>query len=236
MSAKGKLYVIPIQISEGEILNVIPSGVIPKISTIRHFVVEKIKPARQFLRKIDRDFPIDESVFYELDKHNNYAFNDEVLVQLKNGQDFGLISEAGYPGVADPGSNMVALAHQNDIEVIPFVGPSSILMALAASGLNGQGFTFNGYLPVKDPERSKRINFIVQLISKTKFAQIFIETPYRNQMIFEDLLKQSPDGFKLCVAYDITGSDQKIVTRSVQDWKKAPFKFDKTPAVFVLGV
>jgi 16S rRNA (cytidine1402-2'-O)-methyltransferase len=235
MSAKGKLYVIPINISESDLSQVLPLFNDKIVKQLRVFVVEKIKTSRQFLRKMDRDFPIDDSVFYEQNKHDDYSFHRDVLVKLNEGNDVGLMSESGYPAIADPGSLIVSMAQSQGIKVIPLVGPSSILMALAASGMNGQGFTFNGYLPKKDPERSKEIKFITNLISKTGFAQIFIETPYRNEMIFSDFLKHCSDELKLCVAYDVTGVHEKIVTKSISSWKKSPFPFDKVPCVFVLG-
>ena len=233
--SKGKLYIIPINISESSIERVLPDFNRSIVKDLRYFVVEKIKTSRQFLRKMDREFPIDDSVFYEQDKHNDYSFQMEVLEMLKAGKNVGLMSESGYPAIADPGSQIVSMAQYSGIEVVPLVGPSSILMALAASGMNGNGFTFNGYLPKKDPDRSNEIRFICGLINKSSLAQIFIETPYRNETIFEDFLKYCPADFKLCVAYDITGADEKIVTKSIADWKKGKFQFDKTPCVFVLG-
>jgi 16S rRNA (cytidine1402-2'-O)-methyltransferase len=233
--SKGKLYIIPINISESAIERVLPDFNKGIVSQLRFFVVEKIKTSRQFLRKMDREFPIDDSVFFEQDKHNNYSFQMEVLEELKKGNDIGLMSESGYPAIADPGSQIVSMAQYSGIEVIPLVGPSSILMALAASGMNGNGFTFNGYLPKKDPERSKEVKEVVTTISKTSFAQIFIETPYRNETIFDDFLKHCPADMKLCVAYDISGPEEKIISKSIEGWRKGKFEFDKTPCVFVVG-
>lgn len=234
--SKGKLYIIPIHISETELSKVLPSHNAEVIKPIRYFVVEKIKTARQFLRKMDPEFPIDETFFFEQDKHDNYAFNQDIIHQLNSGNDVGLMSESGYPAIADPGYLVVAKAQEMGVKVIPLVGPSSVLMALAASGLNGQGFTFNGYLPVKDPERSKQISFITGLIQKTGFSQIFIETPYRNQKMFEDFINHSPSNQKLCIAYDISGPNEKVVTKTLLEWKKNPFKFEKVPCVFILGM
>lgn len=233
--SKGKLYIIPINIAETELTKVLPEYNQQIVKRLRYFAVEKIKTARQFLRKMEREFPIDDSKFYEQDKHDDYSFHQDVIKQLKSGNDVGLLSESGYPAVADPGYKIVAKAQEIGTEIVPLVGPSSILMALAASGLNGQGFTFNGYLPIKDPERSKKINFIVGLIQKSGFSQIFIETPYRNQTIFQDFLKHCPDNMKMCVAYDITGKFERIETKTISSWKKSLFKFDKTPCVFILG-
>lgn len=231
----GKLYIIPIPISEGELDKVLPSYNHIKVRELRFFVVEKIKTARQFLRKMDREFPIDDTQFFEQDKHNDYHFKLDALAQLKKGNDVGLLSEAGYPGVADPGAQIVALAHLNNIEVIPFVGPSSLLLALAASGMNGQGFTFNGYLPKKDPERGQKIKELNNEVIRSGYAQLFIETPYRNEAMLADLTKYCDSEILLTIAYDITGDHQEIRTKSIGEWKKKPFSFDKYPCVFVLG-
>lgn len=233
--SKGKLYIIPIQISETDLDKILPNYNASIVADLRFFAVEKVKTARQYLRKMDPSFPIDDSEFYEQDKHDDYSFQLDVINQLKEGNDVGLLSESGYPAVADPGSLIVASAQNEGIKVVPLVGPSSVLMALASSGMNGQGFTFNGYLPKKEPERSKQVKFVVNLISKSGFAQLFIETPYRNETIFQDFQKNCPPEMKLCIAYDITGDHEKIETKTISDWKKHPFKFDKLPCVFVLG-
>jgi 16S rRNA (cytidine1402-2'-O)-methyltransferase len=146
-----------------------------------------------------------------------------------------LMSESGYAGVADPGTKIVALAHEQGCRVIPLIGPSSILLALAASGMNGQGFTFHGYLPKSGNERVQKIKELATQIQRTGFAQLFIETPYRNDAMLDDLLKTVPADLKLTIAYDITGVEEKIITKKIDSWKKAPFRFDKLPCVFVLG-
>lgn len=233
--SKGVLYIIPINISECELSKVLPPFNKEIVKELRFFVVEKIKTARQFLRKMDHVFPIDDTVFYEQNKHDDYSFHENVLVHLNEGNDVGLMSESGYPAIADPGSLIVAVAQKNNIRVVPLVGPSSILMALAASGMNGQGFTFNGYLPKKDPERSKHVKFICQLIAKTGFAQIFIETPYRNEMILKDFCENCPQDLKLTIAYDITGEKEIIKTKTISEWNRSPFNFEKVPCVFILG-
>ncbi len=230
-----KLYIIPIPISENTIEQVLPTHNHAIVKELRHFVVERVKTARQFLRKMDREFPIDASEFYELNKHDGYTFQVEAIEALKKGNDVGLMSEAGYPGIADPGSEFVAMAHRNNIEVVPLTGPSSLLLALAASGMNGQGFTFNGYLPKKDPERAAKIKQINQTVIKTGFAQLFIETPYRNEIMLKDIISYCHDELLLTIAYDVTGEKQKIKTKTIREWSKSPFKFDKTPCVFVVG-
>jgi len=233
--SKGKLYIIPIPISEDTLTKVLPEYNHTIVKELRFFVVEKIKTARQFLRKMDSTFPIDDSIFHEQDKHQDYAFHKDVLNHLNEGKNVGLLSESGYPGIADPGTKIVALAHQNNCEVIPLVGPSSLFLALASSGMNGQGFTFHGYLPKDANERIQKIKEISAEILKTNFAQLFIETPYRNELMLNDLLKVCPSEIKLTIAYDITGANEKILTKKIGEWKKVPFSFDKLPCVFILG-
>lgn len=232
---KGKLYIIPIPISENTINQVLPEYNHTIVKDLRHFVVEKIKTARQFLRQMDREFPIDDSRFYELNKHDDYAFRQEALDALKNGNHIGILSEAGYPGVADPGSEFIALAHQHEVEVIPLIGPSSLLLAIAASGMNGQGFTFNGYLPKQDGDRIRELKSLSNTIIQTGFAQLFIETPYRNAAIFQDIVAHCHHDLSLTIAYDVTGEKQYIRTKKIKTWKSTGFNFDKTPCVFVLG-
>lgn len=232
---KGRLFIIPIPISTGKPENSLAQSTIELAISLRFFVVEKTKTARQFLRKVDKTFPIDDAVFYELNKHNNYEFTQAVLTHLQNGIDIGVMSEAGYPGIADPGNGVVQMAHQNGIKVIPLIGPSSLFLALATSGLNGQGFTFHGYLPKNESERAASIKQLNQIIFQTNFAQIFIETPYRNQVMFETLLKHAAPELQLTIAMDITGEKEYIVTKTVQNWKTKNLSFDKAPCVFILG-
>ena len=217
---KGKLYIIPITISETNLENVLPERTLEIANSLRCFVVEKTKTARQFLRKVDKAFPIDDSEFFELNKHDGYAFEEGVIQRLKNGENVGLMSESGYPGIADPGSTVVKKAHSNNLKVISLIGPSSIFLALATSGLNGQGFTFNGYLPKNESDRARKIKDLSQLVLKNGFAQIFIETPYRNQPMFNDLVKYASGGIMLTVALDITGKQEMIKTKSIEQWKK----------------
>jgi 16S rRNA (cytidine1402-2'-O)-methyltransferase len=232
---QSKLIIIPIPISEGDLSGVLPSANAAIIQPIRYFVVERIKTARQFLRKMDREFPIDDCTFFELDKHDHYTFDPNALNVLKSGQTIGLISEAGYPGIADPGARFVAAAHEAQAEVIPLIGPSSIFLALAASGMNGQGFVFHGYPPKKDPERAAFFKKIGSDAIKTGYAQILIETPYRNDAFMKDCFQHINGQLALTIAYNITGDTEQIVTKPLAVWKKKPFKFDKTPCVFVLG-
>jgi 16S rRNA (cytidine1402-2'-O)-methyltransferase len=234
--AKGKLYIIPVPISEDTLDKVIPAFNKEVVDGLRVFVVEELKTARRFLRKMNPAFPIDGTLFFVQDKHDDYSFHPDLIGHLEKGTNVGLMSESGYPGLADPGSKIVALSHQHGIEVVPLIGPSSLFLALAASGLNGQGFAFHGYLPKSNDERTKKIKEIVADIQRTGFAHLFIETPYRNEAMLEDLLKTCPAGIKLTVAHDITGSGQKIVTDTIAGWKKSAFVIGKLPSVFILGV
>ncbi|MGV6862561.1 MAG: SAM-dependent methyltransferase [Putridiphycobacter sp.] len=231
----GELFIIPIPISEADYTKVLPQYTIEKATGLRVFVVEKLKTARQFLRKIDKSFPIDASAFFELNKHEEYAFENQVIDLLKNGEHVGLMSESGYPGIADPGSKLVMKAHENNIKVNTLIGPSSIFLALAVSGLNGQGFTFNGYLPKKDGDRTQKLKQLNQLVKQTGFAQIFIETPYRNQVMFDDIVKNLSDIMHLTIALDITGKEEFLKTKTIKDWKKSNYKLPKTPCVFIIG-
>lgn len=233
--SQGVLHILPIVISDTDpSLQLVPT-VISTAKELRFFVVENVKTARRFLRKIDREFPIDESEFYQMDKHQDYQFSGDVIQKLKSGESVGLMSEAGYPGIADPGNQLVYKAHENGIKVQVHVGPSSLFLAMAASGLNGQGFTFNGYLPKKDNERIKAIKQLAHDVNRTHYAQLLIETPFRNQVMFNDLLTHLPNDIKLTVALDILGGKEFIQTHPVVEWKKKNFTLDKAPAVFIIG-
>ena len=234
MLSKGKLYIIPVPISDDTLHKVIPDYNRELIGNMRCFVVEKLKTARQFLRGLISDFPIDDSVFYELDKHANYAVDNELKSVLLSGKDIGLMSESGYPGVADPGTTVVQLAHGLGVEVIPLVGPGSVFMALAASGLNGQGFTFHGYLPKKENELNQALKNIAQQILKTGYAQIFIETPYRNMKMLEEILHVCQPKTRLCIAVDITLETEFIKTKTVKEWKTQLPDLSKRPCIFLI--
>lgn len=232
---KGKLFVIPIPISTGEPNKVLSEDTIEQSKQLRFFVVEKIKTARQFLRQIDRTFPIDESQFFELNKHNDYSFDKDVLAKLNEGHNVGVMSEAGYPGIADPGNKVVQLAHKHNVKVVPLIGPSSLFLALATSGLNGQGFSFHGYLPKSEGERIQKLGYLSKEIRKNGYAQLFIETPYRNQAMFESVLKNIDNEIQLTIALDITGEKEFIKTKTIQDWRETNYQFGKAPCVFILG-
>lgn len=230
---KGKLYLIPTTLGESSINNVIPSGVQNTIIELRYFIVENIKTTRRYLRAVDKTFPIDDCTFFELNKHTDVAEIDTFLNPILEGNDVGVISEAGCPGVADPGATVVDIAHKKRIKVVPFVGPNSMIMALMASGLNGQNFAFNGYLP---KDKTERIKVIKSLEEKAKFAsQLFMDTPFRNMQLLEDVLTHCYKDIKLCIACDITTPAEIITTKTIAEWQKHIPNLSKRPCVFILG-
>jgi 16S rRNA (cytidine1402-2'-O)-methyltransferase len=216
---KGRIYLIPVTLGGDDFKDVIPEKVIAITKRLRFFIVENLRSARRFLRLIDKGFPIDESVFYELSEHTVEKDISHFLEPVNNGHDIGLMSEAGLPGIADPGARLVALAHQNKIVVTPLSGPSSIIMALISSGLNGQNFSFNGYLPVKPPAREVKLRELERKAHEG-YAQIFMETPYRNQKMLESILVTCHKDSMLCIAVDITLSTESIKTMRISEWKK----------------
>ncbi len=232
-----KLYLIPIPLADGTTQEVLPAQIQEIVSQLDIFFVENIRTARRFISSLKLGKVIDELTFYELSKDTPEA---ETLAQLKAvvslKKNIGVMSEAGCPGVADPGAVAVKLAHQLNIEVIPLVGPSSILLSLMASGMNGQSFVFHGYLPI---EKEKRNTILQQLGREAKSklqTQIFIETPYRNNVLFASILEVCSPDLRLCVAADITSSNQFIKTLSIQKWKSATQPdLHKRPTVFLLG-
>ncbi len=231
----GKLYLLPITLGEQEASSVIPTKVIDKILSIRYFVVENIRTTRRYLRKLDAQFPIDDIQFFELNKHTKESEIGLFLAPCKKGNNIGVISEAGVPGVADPGSEVVAIAHQNNIQVVPLVGPSSILLAMMASGLNGQNFAFNGYVPIKGDERIKKIKQLEKRAFAENQAQVFIETPYRNNALINDFISACSPDTKLCIAANITIENEFIKTLTIKEWEKQKPDLNKIPAIFILG-
>ena len=199
-------------------------------------MVERARTARRFIRATNPPYQIDALHIIELDKRDQHTNQTAITNLLKEGVDFGLISESGMPGVADPGSEVVTMAHKSGWRVRPLVGPSSLLLALAASGLNGQNFKFDGYLPVKEAPLKKAIHQIVQSITQHKTTHIFIETPYRNDRLFANLLKELPAHIKLCVARDISGQEEFIKTRTVKEWRGKKVVLGKIPTVFLVGL
>jgi len=230
---KGRIYLIPVTLGGDDYSAVIPGKTIEITLRLRHFVVEDIRSARRYLRKIDKAFPIDSTVFFELNEHTPETEIDGFLEPLMNGQDLGLMSEAGLPGIADPGTLLVSLAHRKKIIVTPLSGPSSIIMALIASGLNGQNFSFNGYLPVKPAERAAKLREIEKKAHEG-YAQIFMETPYRTQKMLESILTVCSTETRLCIACDITLANESIRTMRISEWKKEIPDLNDRLTVFVL--
>ncbi|MDX2001601.1 MAG: SAM-dependent methyltransferase [Chitinophagales bacterium] len=233
MQSKGTLYLIPCSLGESG-QQVLPEYIKPIVDTLSHFIVEHEKSARRFLKGIGYSHSLDSVVLYPLNKHTEAEAPMDYLMQLLNGISMGIISEAGMPGVADPGAAVVELAHQNRIKVVPLVGPSSLLLALAASGMNGQGFTFNGYLPLKNPDRKNALLQLERQSAKTHFSQLFIETPFRNNQLLDDILQCCHHDTRLCVACDLTLPTEFVATRTIAQWKKEKRDFNKHPAVFIL--
>ncbi len=238
MAEKGILYMIPCPISDQtDVYDVVPEANRRVMDSLDYFIVENVRSARRFLSKAHIQRKIDELEFVELNEHTVAGQAVEAMVKpLLEGRSAGVISEAGVPGVADPGALVVEACHRNGIRVVPLVGPSSILLAVMASGLNGQSFAFNGYLPVKPPERSKAIKALERRAHTENQSQVFIEAPYRNVKLMEQMLQVCGAETKLTVACDITSPDEFIVTRSVAQWRKCGVPdIAKRPTIFIIG-
>lgn len=231
----GNLYLIPNTLGDSNINKVIPPEVVEIINSIDVFIVENIRNARRYLIKCSYSSPIDNIKFLELNKHTQKNEIGSYLDECFNGKDIGLISEAGVPGVADPGAEITSIAHEKSIRVIPLTGPSSILLSLMASGLNGQNFVFHGYLPLKPNERSRRIKEIESIAFNLNQTQIFIETPYRNGSMFDSLLKTCKTYTRLCIACDISLEGEFIKTMNISAWKKEKVDLHKRPCIFLIG-
>ncbi len=234
-TATGKLYLLPCPISEEDFRMVMPSDVVSLASSFRYFAVEDLKSARRFLRRIDREFPIDDSRFFILNKKTPAHLVDEMLQVLFSGENMAIISEAGCPGIADPGAALVDIAHQNAIRVHPLVGPSSILLALMGSGFNGQSFTFHGYLPKERKDRVRVLKDFEYKTIQSGHTQIFMDTPFRNMHVLDDLLNELGDNTQLCIASNITGPTQRIETKTVADWRENAYDLGKIPTIFAIG-
>ncbi len=231
----GILYLIPCTLGDTPAEQVLPQHVIAVARKLLHFVVEQPKTARQFLAALKPEQPIQSLHFASLNEHTDPKEMPDLLAPLLAGHDVGIISEAGCPGIADPGADLVLLAHRNGIRVVPLVGPSSILLALMASGLNGQCFAFHGYLPIAEAERNKAIVALEAESAKRKQTQLFIETPYRNEKLFNALLTHCRPHTLLCVATDITLPGEQIQTRTIELWKSQPVpQLNKHPSLFLL--
>lgn len=231
----GCLYLIPVPLGPGRVDSVLPGPVIEQARQLRHFVVEHAKTARAFLKSLALPTPLQELQLAELNEHTRPDALPSLLQPVLAGHDLGLLSEAGCPAIADPGANLVALAHARGIRVIPLVGPSSLLLALMGSGLNGQRFAFHGYLPTKEEERRQRIRQLEKESRQARQTQLFIETPYRNRALFDALLQHGQPSTRLCLATDLSLPSESIRTLSLNDWKRQPPPdLERRPTVFLL--
>ena len=230
-----KLFLIPTTLGDTSIERVLPPDLTLLISSIPVFIVENIRTARRFLKKVNPAIVIDNLTFFELNQHTDKKEISRFLEPNKKDQDIGIISEAGCPAVADPGAEVVKIAHQQNIQVVPLVGPSSILLALMASGMSGQNFAFNGYLPIKNPEKAQQIKMLEKRMQTEGQTQIFIEAPYRNAQLLNDLLLNCDPQTMLCVAADITLDTEFILSKPVSYWKMHLPDVQKRPAIFMIG-
>jgi 16S rRNA (cytidine1402-2'-O)-methyltransferase len=230
---KGTLYLIPVPLAEEVAHKTFTPYLVDTINQIDTYIVENSKTARRFLKEAGLKTPQKDLIVHDYGKHNRTDLG-QFFVELAAGKDVGLMSEAGCPGIADPGADIVAEAHKRGIKVVPLVGPSSILLALMASGFNGQSFAFWGYLPIDKEQRTKRIKDLDLSASRYKQTQIFIETPFRNNQLFEEVLKSCKPNTQICVASNLTGADEFIKTQSVYNWRKEEIDLHKQPTIFLL--
>ncbi len=231
----GKLYLVPTFLGTTSAEQVLPVGTLEIVRTLRFFVVENTRTARRMLSKMHMPCPIEELSFAELDKH--HPENPDLMTYLGealNGNDIGLMSEAGTPCVADPGALIVEMAHQAGIQVVPLTGPNAMILALMASGFNGQSFAFHGYLPIKNPDRAQKLKSLERQSFANNETELFIETPFRNNAMIDDIIKNCRPNTMLCVASDITTPDEKIVSKPISEWKSIHHDWNKHPAVFLL--
>ena len=233
-AAAGRLLLLPVTLGDSPLAAVIPEGVQECVRAVEYFVAENPKSARAYLKQVGMPRPLQELHIASLNEHTQDAAVAELAAPLLAGHDVGVMSEAGCPGIADPGAKLVRYAHQHAIRVVPLVGPSSVLLALMASGLNGQRFAFHGYLPVADAERESALRELEKQSRRLNQTQIFIETPYRNQKLLQSILGVCANATLLCVAAEITLAAEDIRTQTVAAWKKNPPQLDRRPALFLL--
>ncbi|MDT0687283.1 SAM-dependent methyltransferase [Autumnicola psychrophila] len=230
----GKLYMIPTTLGDSNPLEVLPLHIKKIIEETDEYIVENEKTARRAIKKIVAGKSQQSLKLHVLNKFTEASALPSYLKACKEGQNVGLMSEAGCPGVADPGAEIVKLAHQENIQVVPLVGPSSILLALMGSGMNGQGFTFHGYLPIDKKERKHELKNLERISAERNQAQIFIETPYRNNKLLEDMQQNLHPGTRLCIACDLTLHSEYIITKSISDWSKTKVDLHKRPTIFII--
>ena len=228
------IYLLPVTLSDTPPSQVLPAYNIEIIRTLRYFIVENLRSARRFLKACDRSIDIDSLSFTELNEHTRPEEVAAMLAPAEAGHDIGILSEAGCPAIADPGADAVAIAQRKGIRVVPLVGPSSILLALMGSGFNGQSFTFRGYLPIDSAARTAAFREMERHIRAERQTQIFIETPYRNNKLIAELARSLPGSMLLCVASDITGPTESILTMPLRKWASAQYNYDKKPTIFLL--
>lgn len=234
MTAPGTLFLIPTTLGESVLSTVIPQDVQQRVRALDYFVAENPKTARAYLKQIGTKKPLQELHISTLDEHTPDGAIAELAAPLRAGHDLGVMSEAGCPGIADPGAKLVLYAQRHEIRVVPLVGPSSILLALMASGLNGQSFAFHGYLPVAEPERVKALRELEKRSRQLKQTQIFIETPYRNGKLLQSILGNCAGNTLLCIATEVSLASEDIRTMTVAGWKNKPPQLDRRPSLFLL--
>lgn len=228
------LYLLPVTLGETSWESVLPSYNREVILKIRYFIVEDLRSARRFLKKLDREIDIDSLTFFTLNKHTSPEELSTYLEPLFKGHSMGVISEAGCPAIADPGADVVAIAQRNKLKVVPLVGPSSIILSVMASGFNGQSFAFHGYLPIEPGERIKMLKHLEQRMYAEDETQLFIETPYRNNKMAEDILRNCRPQTRLCIAANITCEGEYIKTRTVKEWQGKLPDLSKIPCIFLI--
>ena len=233
---KAKLYLIPSLLGDSNIKTSLPDIIRNHIQEINIFIVENVRSARRFIKKVHKEKDIDNIIFYAYGKHDKLDLEEDFLPHILNGENVGIISEAGLPCIADPGSKIVEYAHNLQVDVVPLVGPSSIFLALMASGLNGQNFIFHGYLPIAKKERERKIKQMENDSRRLNQTQIFMETPYRNQSLFDSIIKNSSNKTHLCIATNLTLINEVIETKSIEEWKYSKIKIHKQPSIFLLLV
>ena len=229
----GKLYLLPTILSP-DAIDTIPNGTVSKALELKYLIAENIRTTRRFLKRLDKSVDIDSITFFEFNKKTETNELDSFLAPVHEGHDIGIISEAGCPGIADPGQLIIRLAHQKGIHVVPMTGPSSIFLALMASGLNGQSFRFHGYLPIDEQKKRKYLRYLEQEANQRKETQIFMETPFRNNKMIETILRVLNPYTTLCLAVNITGENESIQTKTINEWKIDGPDFHKQPCIYLL--
>lgn len=234
LDPKGKLYVIPTRLGDDVPLEVLPISIKKVLEQVNHYIVENEKPARRFIKKVSPSKSQKSLIINSVNKYTDIAEIPSYLEPCLNGLPMGIMSDAGCPGVADPGAEVIRIAHEKNIKVVPLVGPSSILLAMMSSGMNGQNFTFNGYLPIDKGERKFTIKQLEKISLEKNQAQIFIETPYRNDKMLEDLKMILHPNTRLCIACNITLTTEFITTKTIEEWKNTEIDLHKKPTIFIL--